>query len=81
VSDPRGIGVLRAAAQAYGWESRLAGGKKAEANGKPAQGRGVAWVNRDDVCVATIVDVTIDPSSGGRSRWAASWWRMIAGWW
>ncbi|MGA9867608.1 MAG: molybdopterin cofactor-binding domain-containing protein [Acetobacteraceae bacterium] len=63
VSDPRGIGVLRAAAQEYGWESRR-GGTKPQANGKPAQGRGVAWVNRDDARVATIVDVTVEPSSG-----------------
>jgi nicotinate dehydrogenase subunit B len=64
VSDPRGIDVLRAAAQKYGWQSRPLSGKKPEANGKPLQGRGVAWVNRDDARVATIVDVTVDPTRG-----------------
>jgi hypothetical protein len=41
-----------------------AGGKKPQGAGKPVQGRGIAWVNRDDVRVATIADVTVDPASG-----------------
>ena len=32
--------------------------------GKLAKGRGVAWVNRDDVRVATILDLTVDRESG-----------------
>jgi nicotinate dehydrogenase subunit B len=64
VTDPRGADVLRAAAEAYGWDSRPSGGKKPEANGKPLHGRGIAWVNRDDARVATIADVTVDPASG-----------------
>ncbi|MBX6741322.1 MAG: xanthine dehydrogenase family protein molybdopterin-binding subunit [Acetobacteraceae bacterium] len=63
IEDPRAIAVLKAAAEAYGWDSRPAG-TKADRSGKPAQGRGIAWVNRDDARVATIADVTVDPGSG-----------------
>ncbi|MGH7121472.1 MAG: molybdopterin cofactor-binding domain-containing protein [Acetobacteraceae bacterium] len=63
LEDRRAIGVLKAAAEAYGWESRPAGAKRA-ANGKLAHGRGIAWVNRDDVRCATIADVTVNPSTG-----------------
>jgi CO/xanthine dehydrogenase Mo-binding subunit len=64
LEDPRAIGVLKAAAAKYGWVSRPAGGKKPDGRGKPVQGRGIAWVNRDDARVATIADVTVDPASG-----------------
>lgn len=64
LEDPRAIAVIKAAAEKYGWESRATSGSKPEGNGKPAKGRGIAWVNRDDVRVATIADVTVDPASG-----------------
>ncbi len=64
IDDPRAVAVLKAAAEKYGWVSRPAGGKKPEGAGKPVQGRGIAWVNRDDVRTATIADVTVDPASG-----------------
>ncbi|HUZ63929.1 MAG TPA: molybdopterin cofactor-binding domain-containing protein [Acetobacteraceae bacterium] len=63
LKDPRAIAVLRAAAEAYGWDSRPSPAK-ATAGGGPAHGRGIAWVNRDDVRVATIADVTVDRASG-----------------
>ena len=63
LDDSRAIGVLKAAAKAYGWESRPANAQ-ADPNGKLAHGRGIAWVNRDDTRVATIADVTVDPGSG-----------------
>jgi CO/xanthine dehydrogenase Mo-binding subunit len=63
LDDPRAIGVLKAAAEAYGWESRPSGAK-ADRSGKLAHGRGIAWVNRDDSRVATIADVTVDPKTG-----------------
>ncbi|MDE3178836.1 MAG: xanthine dehydrogenase family protein molybdopterin-binding subunit [Acidobacteriota bacterium] len=63
LKDPRAIAVLNAAAGAYGWESRPAN-TKADRSGKPAHGRGLAWVDRDDTRVATIADVTVDPGSG-----------------
>ena len=64
VTDPRGIDVLRAAAETYGWVSRPETAKKPGGGGKPVQGRGIAWVNRDNARVATIADVTVDPTSG-----------------
>jgi CO/xanthine dehydrogenase Mo-binding subunit len=63
LKDPRAIAVLKAAAEAYGWKALPVGTKKT-GNGKPATGRGIAWVNRDDVRVATIANVTVDPASG-----------------
>ena len=63
LEDSRAAAVLKAAALAYGWESRPARAK-AGPSGKLAHGRGIAWVNRDDTRVATIADVTVDPGSG-----------------
>lgn len=64
LEDPRAIAVIKPAAQKYGSESRPASGTKPEGNGTPAKGRGIAWVNRDDMRVATIADLTVDPTSG-----------------
>ncbi|MGH7073494.1 MAG: molybdopterin cofactor-binding domain-containing protein [Stellaceae bacterium] len=65
LTDKRAIDVLHAAAKAYGWKERPPGGKPASSpGGKLLHGRGIAWVNRDDVRVATIVDVTVDRTSG-----------------
>ncbi len=63
LKDPRAIDVLQAAAKEYGWQSRPPRGKAPEA-GKLAHGRGIAWVNRDDSRVATIMDVIVDPTKG-----------------
>jgi nicotinate dehydrogenase subunit B len=63
LADPRAVGVLRAAAETYGWKGQPAGAGRI-AGGRAAQGRGVAWVNRDDVRVATILDLTVDRESG-----------------
>jgi CO/xanthine dehydrogenase Mo-binding subunit len=63
LKDPRAIAVLKAAAEAYAWDRRPARGA-APSGGKPAHGRGIAWVNRDDTRVATIADVTVDPNTG-----------------
>ncbi len=63
LDDDRAISVLKAAAQAYGWQSRPAHAN-ADPSGKHAHGRGMAWVNRDETRVATIADVIVDPSSG-----------------
>lgn len=63
LTEPRTIGVLKAAAKRYGWESRVAfnAGKQ---SGRMAKGRGIAWVNRDDSLVATIADVEVDQQTG-----------------
>jgi CO/xanthine dehydrogenase Mo-binding subunit len=63
LKDPRAIAVLHAAAEAYGW-GRQPASRRAANDGKPAWGRGIAWVNRDDTRVATIADVTVDPDTG-----------------
>jgi CO/xanthine dehydrogenase Mo-binding subunit len=62
LAEPRAIGVLRAAAEAYGWESRPAGAGRD--GSLPARGRGVARANRDNVRVATILDLTVNRESG-----------------
>jgi nicotinate dehydrogenase subunit B len=63
LDDPRAIAVLRAAAEAYGWDSRPAGAAR-DRRGGPVRGRGIAWVNRDDSRVATIADLTVNPDNG-----------------
>ncbi|MBV6305709.1 molybdopterin-dependent oxidoreductase [Candidimonas humi] len=63
LKDPRALGVLRAAAHAYGWRSRPSPAKGQDQGGT-ARGRGIAWVNRDDSYVATIADVAVDRASG-----------------
>lgn len=60
--DPRAIAVLQAAAKEYGWESRPAFQDRQA--GSKARGRGIAWVNRDDTRVATIVDVVVNRDTG-----------------
>jgi len=62
LGDQRAVEVLRAAAEAYGWEPRPS--PAPQQDGKLAKGRGIAWVNRDDARVATIADVTVDRESG-----------------
>lgn len=63
LKEPRTIGVLKAAAKLYGWQPRAAfsAGKQ---SGPKAKGRGIAWVNRDDSRVATIMDVEVDQKTG-----------------
>ncbi|HEU0231297.1 MAG TPA: molybdopterin cofactor-binding domain-containing protein [Burkholderiaceae bacterium] len=63
LKEPRTIGVLKAAAKLYGWQPRAAfsAGKQ---SGRKAKGRGIAWVNRDDSRVATIMDVEVDQQTG-----------------
>ena len=61
LKDPRAIAVLKAAAEAYAWDRRPAGGR-AGSGGKPSHGRGIACVNRDDTRVATIADCARHPS-------------------
>jgi CO/xanthine dehydrogenase Mo-binding subunit len=63
LEDRRAIGVLQAAAEAYGWKSRPAG-FQGPSTGDVAHGRGLAWVNRDDTYVAAIADVTVNRSTG-----------------
>ncbi len=63
LKDPRAIGVLKAAARRYGWQSRPAF-NSATPRGDKVTGRGIAWVNRDDTRVATIADVEVERKTG-----------------
>lgn len=63
LKEPRTVGVLKAAAKRYGWQPRVAF-SAGEQSGRKAKGRGIAWVNRDDSLVATIVDVEVDRQTG-----------------
>lgn len=63
LKDPRAIGVLKAAAEAYAWNPRPSSGRAGD-GGPLAHGRGIAWVNRDDTRVATIADLTVDRNTG-----------------
>ncbi len=63
LKDQRAIGVLKAAAKQYGWQSRPAFQHR-QKSGAKATGRGIAWVNRDDTRVATIADVEVDRRTG-----------------
>ena len=56
--------ALQSAAKAYGWDSRPSGGKPVQSGGQLVSGQGIAWANRDDVRVAMIADVTVDPENG-----------------
>jgi CO/xanthine dehydrogenase Mo-binding subunit len=63
LKEPRAIAVLKAAAKQYGWKSRPSFADKQTA--RKANGRGIAWVNRDGTRVATIADVVVDRDTGG----------------
>jgi CO/xanthine dehydrogenase Mo-binding subunit len=63
LKDPRAIGVLKAAAEKYGWQSRPSPATDQGSN-KLAKGRGIAWVDRDESYVATILDLTVDRDTG-----------------
>ncbi len=63
VHDPRALAVLHAAAKQYGWQPRTSFGKPA-LDHQPVKGRGIAWANRDNVRVATIADIILDPATG-----------------
>ncbi|MEX2542788.1 MAG: molybdopterin cofactor-binding domain-containing protein, partial [Trueperaceae bacterium] len=63
LSEPRMIGVLRAAADASSWYARTRPGRQMNSNGF-LSGRGVALADRSGTMIATVADVEVDPSSG-----------------
>jgi CO/xanthine dehydrogenase Mo-binding subunit len=63
LKEPRAIAVLKAAAKQYGWQARPSFQDRNQ--GRKANGRGIAWVNRDGSFVATIADVVVDRDTGG----------------
>ncbi len=61
--NPRDQAVLKAAAEAAGWQPRLSGSR---AGAKPglAFGRGIALAHRDGTFVANVADVSVDRTTG-----------------
>lgn len=64
LSDPRGIAVLRRAADTFGWRPRA--GRQARAQGDTFVGRGIAYVRykQAENYVATAMEVAVTPRSG-----------------
>jgi nicotinate dehydrogenase subunit B len=58
----RSIAVLRAAAEAYGWDARPS--PKPRANGNILAGRGVAYTFRGQTIVAVIAEVEVNRQTG-----------------
>jgi nicotinate dehydrogenase subunit B len=59
----RSLAVVRAAAKAYGWESRPSP-RPAASRGKVASGRGIAYTYRSNTIVAVIADVEVNRDTG-----------------
>ncbi len=62
LQNPRGTGVIQAAAEKYGWQPRPAA--TARDTGEVVTGRGVAHAERAHTFVAVIVEVEIDRRTG-----------------
>ena len=66
--DPRAIDVVRAAADAYGWESRPAGpdAAAAPADGEMLTGRGIAFARYETefAYAAVVAEVEVNPADG-----------------
>ena len=59
----RSIAAIRAAAKAYGWDTRPSP-KKAPARGQVLTGRGIAYTYRNRTVAATIADVEVNRQTG-----------------
>jgi CO/xanthine dehydrogenase Mo-binding subunit len=59
--DPRDIGVIRKAAELYGWDARPS---PRAARGDVVTGRGIAATQRDGTHVAIVAEVAVDRKSG-----------------
>lgn len=60
--DTRSSDVVRAAAQSFGWDTRVSGTKVAKDG--LMTGRGIAFAQRGRTMVAIIVEVTVDRATG-----------------
>src|SRR5690606_29797651 len=58
----RSLAVIRAAAEAYGWEPRPA--PRPRTRGSIATGRGIAYTYRSNTIVAVIAEVEVDRATG-----------------
>jgi len=63
LSEERDADVLRAAAQRYAWQPRVASSRPSR-NGDTVTGRGVAYTRRNNSVVAVIAEVEVDLRSG-----------------
>jgi CO/xanthine dehydrogenase Mo-binding subunit len=64
LADTRAITVLRAAAEAAGWESRPSPRNDASTSNGTVTGQGVAFVVRDGTYAAGVVKVEVTPATG-----------------
>jgi CO/xanthine dehydrogenase Mo-binding subunit len=61
----RSLAVVRAAAKAYGWETRPSPqSRTAASRGKVLSGRGIAYTYRSNTIVATIAEVEVNRETG-----------------
>lgn len=72
IQNPRGVGVIKAAANEYGWQPRPAA--TARGSGHVLTGRGVAYAERAHTFVAVVVEIEIDRRTGmvHPNRWVVA---------
>ncbi len=61
IKDPRDIAIIKAAAEKYGWQTRVSPQRQ---TGIKVTGRGIAYSQRNGTRVAVIAEVDVDRSSG-----------------
>ena len=79
VTDPRDAAVLKAAAEAAGWEPRTAPRKKRAANGSYV-GTGIAYARRNGAVNAVVAEVEVNANSGRvwvRRMWVGADYGLI----
>ena len=62
LANPREAAVVKAAAEKAGWETRV--GPRRNEGAKVAQGRGIAFANRNGTLVAIVAEVDVDRDTG-----------------
>jgi CO/xanthine dehydrogenase Mo-binding subunit len=60
----RSLAVVRAAAKAYGWDTRPSPKSPAAARGSALTGRGIAYTYRNNTVVAVIAEVEVNRDTG-----------------
>ncbi len=63
LTDPRHLGVIRAAAEKAGWRPGPPGARRGR-RGEAMTGVGIAYTQRGDTVVATIAEVEVEPDTG-----------------
>jgi CO/xanthine dehydrogenase Mo-binding subunit len=62
IANPRGIAVIKAAAERAGWDTRPSASRIG--GGDVVHGRGIAFAQRAETLVATVAEVEVDRRSG-----------------